>query len=247
MLDAAATEILACIHTVTDDLVAALKALTFAPPVTHVYNPLVYARVGYDHYLSRFGSTTKKILLVGMNPGPFGMAQTGVPFGDVEKVSRWMGITASVHPPDDTHPKRPIDGFNCKRREVSGSRLWGWAEQRYGAPQHFFKQFLVINYCPMVFMEAGGRNRTPEKLPSAEKKKLFQICDQALRHTVAVYQPQWVVGVGAFSEKRARTALKAMDVSVGRITHPSPANPRANRGWPPLVEAEFGSMGIDLD
>ena len=29
---------------ITDDLIADLDGLTFGPPVTHVYNPLVYAR-----------------------------------------------------------------------------------------------------------------------------------------------------------------------------------------------------------
>jgi single-strand selective monofunctional uracil DNA glycosylase len=234
-------------RTITDMLVADLQSLEFSLPVTHVYNPLEYARSGYNRYLTRFGKTKKKIVLLGMNPGPFGMAQTGVPFGDAEKVGKWMGITVKVHPPGHIHPKRPIDGFNCKRREVSGSRLWGWAEQRYGTPQEFFERFFVINYCPLVFMEESGRNRTPDKLPLVEKKTLFQICDHALRQTIDVYQPQWVVGVGAFAEKRALAALDEMDVSVGRVAHPSPANPKANRGWESLVESELVSMGIDLD
>ncbi len=234
------------IAAVTDDLVARIQRLRFCAPVSRVYNPLVYARSGYDRYVAGFGGTVKPVVLVGMNPGPFGMAQTGVPFGDVQMVKGWMGITAPVAQPANPHPKRPISGFSCQRREVSGSRLWGWAKARYGTPAAFFNQFFVFNYCPLVFMETSGRNRTPNKLPAVEKKSLFRICDQALVQTIDIFKPRWVVGIGGFAEKRIQVALKGRDLQIGRITHPSPANPKANRGWAPLVEAELSAMGIDL-
>ena len=60
-----------------------VSLLRFAPPVTHVYNPLDYARRSHEAYLKKYGSSLRRVVLVGMNPGPFGMAQTGVPFGDV--------------------------------------------------------------------------------------------------------------------------------------------------------------------
>ena len=238
--------LVAGIAAITDDLVARIQRLRFSAPVTHTYHPLVYARSGYDRYVAYFGGTVKQVVLVGMNPGPFGMAQTGVPFGDVEMVNGWMGINARVAQPANLHPKRPISGFSCTRREVSGRRLWEWTKQRYGTPDAFFKQFFVLNYCPIVFMEASGRNRTPDKLPASEKKQLFQICDQVLQKSIEIFKPQWVVGIGGFAEKRINVALKGMDLKTGRITHPSPANPRANRGWAPLVESELAAMGIDL-
>ncbi len=234
------------IAAITDDLVASVRRLTFSAPVTHTYQPLIYARSGYDRYVTRFGDTVKAVVLVGMNPGPFGMAQTGVPFGDVEMVVGWMGINTPIAQPSGVHPKRPIYGFSCMRREVSGRRLWGWAKQRYGTPDTFFNQFFVLNYCPLVFMEASGRNRTPDKLPAVEKKRLFQICDTALRRSIVVFRPQWVVGIGGFAEKRISAALKGMPLKIGRIIHPSPANPKANQGWGPHIESELAAMGIDL-
>jgi single-strand selective monofunctional uracil DNA glycosylase len=239
-------DLVAGIAAITDELVNHLRTLRFSAPVTHTYNPLDYARSGYDQYIARFGGTVKPVVLVGMNPGPFGMAQTGVPFGDVEMVKGWMGITARVVQPADPHPKRPVAGFACTRGEVSGQRLWGWAKQRFGQPAAFFRQFFVLNYCPLVFMEASGRNRTPDKLPAMEKQGLFRICDQALRQSIEMLQPQWVIGIGGFAENRARQALAGMTVNIGRITHPSPANPRANRGWAPLVESELETQGVRL-
>lgn len=240
------TDLPAAMSTITDNLVADLASMTFTTPVTHTYNPLVYARRGFDAYLQRFGRTSKSVVFLGMNPGPFGMAQTGVPFGDVEMVKKWMGISADVSQPTRPHPKRPVDGFDCKKREVSGRRLWGLAKHRFGRPEAFFERFLVLNYCPLAFMEATGRNRTPDRLPAGKKQQLFAVCDRALRQSVALYRPRWVVGIGRFAEQRARSALVGMTPIIGRISHPSPANPKANRGWEVLVESELEVMGIKL-
>ena len=114
---------------ITDDLLEALDPLEFSDPVTHIYNPLKYARSAYDEYLERYGRKPKEVLLLGMNPGPWGMVQTGVPFGEISAVRDWMGIKPHGGTPGTGHPKRPIEGFLCKRREVSGKRLWGWAKK----------------------------------------------------------------------------------------------------------------------
>ena len=66
--------------------------LRFAAPVTHVYNPLVYAWAPHEAYLRRFGGARKRVVFLGMNPGPFGMAQTGVPFGEIAAVRGWLRI-----------------------------------------------------------------------------------------------------------------------------------------------------------
>lgn len=229
----------------TEDLLEALAPLEFSHPVTHVYNPLQYARSAYDEYLKRYGGKPKEVLLVGMNPGPWGMVQTGVPFGEISAVRDWMGIEPHHGVPETFHPKRPVEGFLCKRREVSGKRLWGWAESTFGAPENFFSRFFVANYCPLMFLEETGRNRTPNQIPVAERKPLLAPCDQALRETVLYFQPRHVVGIGAFAADRAKAALGGLDVTVGRITHPSPANPKANKGWEDCILKEFAQMGIE--
>ena len=155
--------------------------MEFAPPTAYVSDPLVYARKTAEAYLTRFAKPRPRALLLGMNPGPYGMAQTGVPFGEVSIVRDWMGIEGKVGSPDPVHPKRPIEGFDCARSEVSGRRLWGWAEERFGTPEAFFERMVVWNYCPLVFMEASGKIRTPEKLFADEREPLFQACDEALR------------------------------------------------------------------
>ncbi len=222
----------------------AVGKLDFSDPVTHVYNPLAYARRPHELYLERFGAGHKEVVLVGMNPGPFGMAQTGVPFGDVQFVRNWMGIEARVERPTSEHPKRPVLGFDCKRSEVSGSRLWGWARSRFGSPDAFFSRFFVVNYCPLVFLETTGRNRTPDKLPAKERQALQSVCDQALRSAVDILRPKHVVGVGVWATKRASAALGEGAVPIGTVLHPSPASPRANRGWAEQAESDLRGLGI---
>lgn len=225
---------------------AEVAGLRFAAPVTHVYNPLEYAWAPHRDYLRRYARTSPEVILVGMNPGPWGMAQTGVPFGDVEMVRDWLGIEAPVARPRREHPKRPVLGFACGRREVSGRRLWGWARERFGPPQRFFARFLVVNYCPLCFMEDSGRNRTPDRLPVAERDALFAACDRALARSVHALTPRHVLGVGRFAETRVAKVLAGSGVSLGGVPHPSPASPSANRGWADQMDAALDRLGIRI-
>jgi len=222
----------------------AVDRLRFADPVAYVYNPLRYARRPGETFLRRFARRGCDALFLGMNPGPFGMVQTGVPFGEVTMVRDWMGIEGPVGRPPREHPKRPVQGFACARSEVSGARFWGWARDRFGTPERFAERFLVWNYCPLVFLEEGGRNRTPDKLRAEERRALFLPCDDALRRLVRWLEPRMVVGIGAFATARARASLADAGVPTGSILHPSPASPLANRGWAPRAEAQLAAMGL---
>jgi len=231
---------------VARDLSEEVSRLEFSPPVTHVYNPLDYAWDAHAQYLERYGHSPKEVLFLGMNPGPWGMVQTGVPFGEVGAARDWLGIDAVVGRPDPEHPKRPVTGFACTRSEVSGARLWGWAKAMFGTPERFFERFFIANYCPLAFMESTARNRTPDKLPVAEREPLLTACNRALVRTVELLRPRIVIGVGTFAEGRARAVLDGVDIQIGRILHPSPASPAANRGWAERATRELRALGIDL-
>lgn len=239
-------EALAQMMTPIDTLLKDLRKLKFNPPVTHVYNPLEYARQSYETYLQRYAESNKEIVFFGMNPGPWGMVQTGVPFGEIKAVKEWLGIEAPVTAPSNVHPKRPVLGFKCQRSEISGKRLWGWAKKTFKTPEQFFSRFFVANYCPLMFIEANGRNRTPDKLRAVERRPLLDICDRSLNRIVQELRPRYVIGIGRFAEARARSALAGRDYVIGRITHPSPANPKANRNWEQLITKEISALGIHI-
>jgi single-strand selective monofunctional uracil DNA glycosylase len=222
----------------------AVSKLKFGAPVDYVYNPLAYAWAGHQAYLQAFGGPPKKVVFLGMNPGPFGMVQTGVPFGEITVVRNWLRIEAQISKPAREHPRRPVLGFSCTRCEISGKRLWGLFAERFGTPEAFFREHFVLNYCPLAFVEASGRNRTPDKLPPREREELFALCDEHLRTSVAALQPNWMIAVGDFAFKRAQNVFEGQDLKLGRILHPSPASPAANRNWAALALAQLQQLGV---
>jgi single-strand selective monofunctional uracil DNA glycosylase len=222
----------------------AVDRMKFGAPVTHVYNPLRYAWAPYEKYLRTFGSGSRRIVFVGMNPGPFGMAQTGIPFGEIAAVRDWLRIEEKVGKPVREHPKRIVNGFECPRSEVSGKRLWSLFAERFGPAHKFFERHLVLNYCPLAFLESTGRNRTPDKLGRSEKQALFDACDDHLRAALKALEPEWVIGIGAFAAQRIANVVAGNGVKTGQILHPSPASPAANRDWAAIVTNQLRELGI---
>ena len=227
------------------ELSAQVERLRLGPPVTHTYNPLTYAWSAHEEYLLRFGHTRKRVVFLGMNPGPFGMAQIGVPFGEIAAVRDWMGICTPIAKPAREHPKRPILGFGCPRSEVSGRRFWKLCADRFGKPENFFAEHFVVNYCPLAFLEASGLNLTPNKLPRAERERLFKICDEHLRRVLKILQPEWLIGIGGFARERAELVSASLNIRTGQILHPSPASPKANRhDWTKTATKELIHLGV---
>jgi single-strand selective monofunctional uracil DNA glycosylase len=223
-----------------------VDALDFEAPVTHVYNPLQYAGPAHREYLRRYGATGKKIVFLGMNPGPWGMAQTGVPFGEVAHVRDWLEIHTTIGKPEPEHPKRAVTGFACTRSEDSGRRLWGAFKAKYKNPDRFFRERFVANYCPLLFLHESGKNLTPRDLPSAKCATLYEPCDRHLRTLCRVLEPEWVIGVGGFAEERALKALAGTGIQVGRILHPSRRNASANQDWAGKADAQLRQYGLAL-
>lgn len=224
----------------------AVDEFSFSDPVTHVYNPLRYARKAHEAYLSRIDDSGVRVLMLGMNPGPWGMAQTGVPFGEINAVRDWIGIDVEVDRPDNEHPKRPVEGFACQRSEVSGRRLWGLMAERFDGPDEFFRDHFIFNYCPLVFMEQSGRNRTPDKLTAEEREPLHEVCDRHLESVLNVLAPEHVVAVGGFAEQCLKRALESSgcDAELTRILHPSPASPAANKDWAGTATRQLTEGGV---
>ncbi len=230
------------------ELIRELKPMKFSEPVSHVYLSTEYTWDRHREYLEKFGGSKKKVLMLGMNPGPWGMAQTGVPFGEIPSVRDWMGISGKVEKPEVEHPKRPIEGFECTRSEVSGRRLWGLFAEKFPRAEDFFKDHFVANYCPLVWMGETGKNITPDKLPKAEMAPVEAACKKHLAAEIAALEPEWLIGVGAYAEKKLLETVKEYfpkeSFKTGKILHPSPASPIANRGWAPQAEKQLIELGV---
>ena len=221
----------------------ACQSLHFEERVHCVYNAFDYAFRGYEAYLTRFARGPKKVLYLGMNPGPWGMAQTGVPFGEIDAVRHWMGLHADIAKPEKEHPNRPIEGFRCARSEVSGRRLWSLFAAIYGTAEAFFETSLVFNYCPLSFLSESGANITPDKLSASTRQPLEAACDQHLRAVIRILKPNLLVGVGGFATQCLQ-GLNLEGIRIGTLLHPSPASPVANREWPERPRRQLEALGI---
>ncbi|XP_022053174.1 single-strand-selective monofunctional uracil-DNA glycosylase 1 [Acanthochromis polyacanthus] len=228
------------------ELNAHLRRLSFSEQVRYIYNPLEYAWETHRCYVEKYCQPGQRFLFLGMNPGPFGMAQTGVPFGEVRSVVDWLKITGEVGHPDDEHPKRRITGLACTKSEVSGARFWGFFKKLCGEPELFFRHCFVHNLCPLIFMSASGKNLTPPELPAAEREALLALCDIALCQVVEALNVSMVIGIGKMAEQRARRALSAanINVRVEGIMHPSPRSAQANKGWEDVAKAKLAELGV---
>ena len=218
-------------------------ALKFSLPVVSVYNPLNYAWNGFEQYM-KFSAGKKRVIFVGMNPGPYGMAKTGVPFGEINAVKNFLGITnILITKPENENPAYPVTGLECSRSEVSGRRLWGLFQARFGTCEKFFAEHFVLNYCPLLFIGQHG-NYTPDKIKRDESARLFEICDLCLKNVVEALMPEFVIGIGNFAFKRCQLALKNVNVNITKILHPSPASPMANHGWSEKVTEQLITSGV---
>jgi single-strand selective monofunctional uracil DNA glycosylase len=215
----------------TSELSDALNQLKFPFPVHVVYNPLDYAWEAHADYISRYAGLGATTLFLGMNPGPFGMMQTGIPFGEVTAVKDWLQIRGTIKKPAIQHPKRPVVGWDCPRSEVSGRRLWGLFKSRFETPERFFGQHYVLNYCPLGFLSETGSNITPDKIGAEPLRMVTSACDSHLREVCRILNITHAVGIGGFAEKRLSEALSRDSISIGRMLHPSPASPAANKNW----------------
>lgn len=222
-----------------------LARLRFPEPVAAVYNPLEYAWAMHQAYIERYAPPSPcRAVFVGMNPGPWGMAQTGVPFGEIAAVRDWMGLDEPVGKPAREHPKRPIEGLSCTRSEVSGRRLWGLIAATWGTAGQFFAEHFVLNYCPLVFMSTSGANITPDKLPAATRQELEAICDAHLSSALSALQPGIAIGVGGFAAARIERVSAGAHWKTGTLLHPSPASPIANREWPERPRRQLRELGL---
>ncbi|MFB6344166.1 MAG: uracil-DNA glycosylase family protein [bacterium] len=226
---------------VTEDLNERIKGLTFEEKVEWYYNPLDYAFEVHKAYLKSFGNDTKTGFFLGMNPGPWGMAQTGIPFTDPHIARDWMGLPERpIGTPPNEREDRPVDGWSSDRKEASGQKLHGYFRNIFGSLDAFFETNIVMNYCPLVMFSEEATNLTPEDLLKDDRQALFDICDPYLGDLIEFYDPDVFVGIGRFGQRRLMELTERTEEEVAYLPHPSPASPIATRDggdyWRGLVD-----------
>ena len=95
-------------------------------------------------------------------------------------------------------------------------------------------------------MSATGANLTPDKLPAAEMAPVEDACLKHLGEVIGFLKPSFLIGIGGFAEERLRRAAEecGSKARLGRILHPSPASPAANRGWAEAASRQLAEQGV---
>ncbi|XP_055587018.1 single-strand selective monofunctional uracil DNA glycosylase [Uranotaenia lowii] len=217
------------------ELCESLKQIPLPADVAAVYNPIEYACELHQAYMQRYLDGHKPVLFLGMNPGPWGMCQTGIPFGYVPAVRDWLQLQGKVLKPIGELQARPVDGLNCTRGEQSGQRWWGLYQELCGTPEVFFRHCFVYNICPLAFFHSSGRNITPADLKGAPKLRMQEVCTQYLKIALDLFNPTVVVSVGRYTEDRVKALVRQQLVDPTRVRllcmpHPSPRSLN-NTNW----------------
>lgn len=225
------------------------QELTFNEKVETYYNPLTYALPVHEAYLNKFGNEPKQAFFLGMNPGPWGMAQTGIPFTDPYIARDWMDLPQkSVGTPKNEREDRPVKGWESERKEASGQRLHGYFRRLYGSLESFFEIGIVQNYCPLVMYANDGTNLTPEDLLKDDREKIFKACGPYIEQLLHFYEPEVLVGIGRFGQRRLANVADLSQEEVFYLPHPSPASPIATRNggdyWRNLVKETLEEAGL---
>ncbi|XP_006564278.1 single-strand selective monofunctional uracil DNA glycosylase [Apis mellifera] len=233
------------ILSVERDLVIELGKIVFHSPIEYVYSPLEYAFNIHTMYVQKYCNTIKKILFLGMNPGPWGMSQTGVPFGEISMVRDWLKICGPVGKPVKEQPNRKVTGFQCNRSEISGKRLWSLFQKLCGSPEKFFQQAYIHNYCPIALMKKNGCNITPAEIKGSEIQTLHSSCDKALLDIIKIIKAEIVIGIGGYAEKRAQFVIQSSKLPIKVLCLPHPS-PRAvnNKNWSEKATKKLSEFGL---
>uniref|UniRef100_A0A182VYR0 Uracil-DNA glycosylase-like domain-containing protein n=1 Tax=Anopheles minimus TaxID=112268 RepID=A0A182VYR0_9DIPT len=235
------------VYRIERELSAALRKVILPSEVAACYDPIEYASEIHCAYLQRFLDGPKHVLFIGMNPGPWGMCQTGVPFGYVPAVRDWMGLRGAVAKPTPELAARPVEGLACTREEQSGKRWWGLYEELCGTSDRFFHSCFVYNLCPLAFFHQSGRNITPSELKGKAKGEIQAISEQYLETALTLLKPKIVISVGRYTEDRIKTLTKRNKIDPTIVTycmpHPSPRSLN-NTNWPEKAKLWLTEHGI---
>ena len=198
-----------------------LDELKFFPPCFYVYNPLSYCFESFKIYFEYLNTEEEINLFFGINPGPFGMAQTGIPFGDKETVKNYLKIEPKIDIDKipKQHPKKQILGLEVKRVEKSGRIFWGVIKEFYPEKYDFFKSNFVLNFCPLCFLDEQGRNITPKVLRKEDQIALYKILEIFMLKLFKLIKIKKLIAIGdeTFSYLNAlNTKLK-----IQTIIHPA--------------------------
>jgi single-strand selective monofunctional uracil DNA glycosylase len=223
-----------------------------------VLNPGRYGERWHARFRRAYPMSPRPLLVFGLNPGPYGMAQTGVPFTDLKRLESalpglWKDLVASGEPVTRPGLAPPSLARHLTRTfESSSVRVYRFLERAYGRPELALREVVFVNPCPLLFIDPEtGANRTPADLPRALRARkaaeLVHAFEELRRATVleavAELEPRGAILLGrdvaAAVGEALRAALGAR--SVVEWEHPARAVPET---WSRGLADELRKRGL---
>jgi len=189
-----------------------------------VKNPYAYAFEPYSNFVRKYLNGKKDVLFLGMNPSPSDMGRNGIPFGDIDFVVEWLGVTGRVSLPNlnpmCSFSMNDLSESRSENAECDGKALWSLIQELTITPESFFANCFVHNFCPLLFTK-DGKNVTPEDLEDPDdKSNLEQICGRYLQKTLKLLDPRIIIAVGTYAKTQAFTFCNPWVTPIIIIPYP---------------------------
>ena len=132
-----------------------------------VWNPGSYGAPWHRVFREIYPLRERPILMFGLNPGPYGMGQTGIPFTDVRRLRQCLPKMALTLRERGREPRVPglaprsLRRFFTREFESSAVRVYRFLELGWGSAEKGWRSVGVANSCPLLFLDPEGRNQTP--------------------------------------------------------------------------------------
>jgi len=164
-----------------------------------VWNPALYALDIYQEYLTKFPPEPGAILALGLNPGPYGMAQTGIPFTDCRTASGALGMEMTIpgKAPDDLISR--LKKANGKWRgtyERSSLGMYRFLILAWGDIKTAYRNWFVGNPCPLLFLDPERWNVTPADPRLRRMKEVGELRQRAVIGFSEILNPRGIVCFG---------------------------------------------------
>src|SRR5688572_3378377 len=135
--------------TFADRIIEFNKELNFTgtlPAGINIMNPFrenpETLEVSSEFYRKYYNDNNPRHIILGINPGRFGSAVTGVPFTDTKRLQSECGITLKgrqTHEPSSVFVYDMINAF--------------------GGPEAFYQHFYIHSICPLGFTTASAKGQ----------------------------------------------------------------------------------------
>jgi single-strand selective monofunctional uracil DNA glycosylase len=211
-----------------------------------IWNPGLYAASWHALFRKEYPASAGCILVFGLNPGPYGMAQTGIPFTDLKRLREHLPRLAKGLERRGCSlagvglAPRSLRPYLSRTFESSAVRVYRFLSRGWGSAEDGWRSVVVANPCSLLFMDAAGENRTPADLVGAVSRRtgslvaarrLRERCNAlrrlAAREAVRVLSPRGVVLLGKDAQRAMQTGIAPLlgPDSILGWEHPARAVP----------------------